>query len=149
VGEGLRALHDRAPVDECPFSWSVDERTSLAVDRLERGLTTPEQWHEEHHHLGATTVHTLLEHPPPVDQLVVCHGDACAPNTLVADDGNFAGLVDLGNVGVADRWADLAIATWSVTWNHGPGWEPLVLEAYGVEPDPIRIAFHRLLWDLT
>ena len=24
---------------------------------------------------------------PPADRLVVCHGDACAPNTLIADDG--------------------------------------------------------------
>ncbi|GGM00479.1 hypothetical protein [Nakamurella endophytica] len=50
---------------------------------------------------------------------------------------------------MADRWADLAVATWSTVWNYGPGHEAAVLEAYGVEPDPVRTAYYRLLWDLT
>jgi kanamycin kinase len=90
----------------------------------------------------------LLADIPPVDVLVVCHGDSCAPNTLLADDGRFTGHVDLGALGVADRWADLAIATWSTTWNYGPGWETLLLDAYGVAPDPDRTRYYRLLWDL-
>jgi kanamycin kinase len=49
---------------------------------------------------------------------------------------------------VADRWADLAVATWSAEWNYGPGWEDHLLTAYGVAPDPDRIGYYRLLWDL-
>ena len=41
----------------------------------------------------------------------------------LAADGRCSGQVDLGELGVADRWADLAVATWSTTWNYGPGWE--------------------------
>ncbi|MFJ1704916.1 phosphotransferase [Kitasatospora sp. NPDC088346] len=78
---------------------------------------------------------------PPVDRLVVCHGDACAPNTLLGDDGTCTGHVD--------RWADLAVATWSTRWNYGPGWEEPLLEAYGVEPDPERTTYYRLLWELS
>jgi len=52
--------------------------------------------------------------PPPVDQQVVCHGDACAPNTLIDDDGTRVGHVDFGSLGVADRWADLAVAMLSL-----------------------------------
>jgi kanamycin kinase len=58
------------------------------------------------------------------------------------------GHTDLGRLGIADRWADLAIATWSTGWNYGPGWERLLLDAYGVEPDPERTRYYRLLWDL-
>ncbi len=90
----------------------------------------------------------MLERPPPIDRLVVCHGDTCAPNTLIGDDGRCAGHVDLGALGVADRWADLAIATWSTRWNYGDGWEPALLAAYGIDPDPERTAYYRLLWDL-
>ena len=61
--------------------------------------------------------------PFPVDQLVVCQGDACAPNTLIDDDGRFCGHVDLGDLGVADRWADLAVATLSLSWNYAGDWE--------------------------
>jgi kanamycin kinase len=49
---------------------------------------------------------------------------------------------------VGDRWSDLAVATWSLSWNFGPGWEDTLLEAYGVDPDPVRTAYYRLLWDL-
>jgi len=54
----------------------------------------------------------------------------------------------VNGLGVADRWADLAIATWSTTWNYGPGWETPLLDAYGVAPDPDRTRYYRLLWDL-
>lgn len=86
---------------------------------------------------------------PPADKLVVCHGDACAPNTLLAGDGTWSGHVDLGLLGTADRWADLAVATWSAEWNFGPGWEELLLDAYGIQPDPDRTRYYRLLWDLS
>jgi len=85
---------------------------------------------------------------PPADRLVVCHGDACSPNTLITEDSRCSGHVDLGELGVADRWADLAVATWSTEWNYGPGWEDLLLSAYGVAPDPDRTRYYRLLWDL-
>jgi hypothetical protein len=47
-------------------------------------------------------------------------------------------------MGVADRWADLAVATWSTTWNYGHGWESTLLDAYGIDPDPSRSAYYRL-----
>lgn len=83
---------------------------------------------------------------PDIDHLVIAHGDACAPNTLIGDDGSFVGHVDLGSLGVADRWADLAIASWSLEWNFGPGHERAFWDAYGIEPDPERIGQYRRLW---
>jgi kanamycin kinase len=50
---------------------------------------------------------------------------------------------------VGDVWADLAIASWSTVWNYGPGYERLVYDAYGVDPDSGRIAYYRELWDAT
>ncbi|WP_211786176.1 aminoglycoside 3'-phosphotransferase [Kitasatospora viridis] len=145
IGRGLRALHEALPVEDCPFDWSTGTRLA----RARRG-SGPADWHPEHRHLGtAERALALLADPPPVDRLVVCHGDACAPNTLIGPDGEFAGHVDLGALGLADRWADLAVATWSTNWNYGPGWELPLLAAYGVEPDPVRTAYYRLLWDLT
>lgn len=85
---------------------------------------------------------------PPADRLVVCHGDACAPNTLMTDDGAFSGHVDLGDLGVADRWVDLAIATMSLDWNYPAGdFSAELLDAYGVTVDTERVAFYRRAWD--
>jgi kanamycin kinase len=130
VGEGLRALHETLPVEECPWSWRVPDRICRAA---ERGIRVPEE----------------LREPPPVDRLVVCHGDACCPNTLVGDDGRWSGHVDLGMLGIGDRWADLAAATMSTEWNYGPGWEGALLDAYGIEPDAGRMAYYRDLWNAT
>ena len=67
----------------------------------------------------------------------------------VDDEGRFEGHVDLGGLGVADRWADLAIATWSTEWNFGREWVGALLDAYGVSADPERTRYYRLLWDLS
>jgi kanamycin kinase len=148
IGEGLRAFHNSVPVERCPFGWSAEERVADAQRRAAVGLTTPEHWHPDHRGLTLHQALDLLMEAPPVDELVVCHGDACAPNTIVSDDGHWAGHVDLGAMGRADRWADLAIATWSTEWNYGPGWASQLLAAYGVDDDNARTRYYRLLWDL-
>lgn len=127
LGRGLRRLHDSLPISACPFSWSAAERVADARRR-----------HGEDA-IGA---------PPSVDRLVVCQGDPCAPNTLLHDNADLAGHVDLGRLGVADRWADLAVATWSTEWNYGAGWDGELLAGYGVVPDQLRTAYYRRLWEL-
>ena len=149
IGEGLRALHEALPPARCPFSWSAEERLADASRQAAAGRLDPAAWHPCHR---ALTTGSALERAaaiPPADKLVVCHGDACAPNTLLTADGRWSGHVDLGLLGVADRWADLAVATWSAEWNYGPGWDRLLLDAYGIRPDPERTRYYRLLWDLS
>lgn len=124
LARGLRRLHDALPVASCPFSWQV-------ADRLAPIENPP----------------LSVRQPPPIDRLVVCHGDACAPNILLDESGQPAGYVDLGRLGLADRWADIAVATWSLEWNFGPGYDALFLDSYGVRPDPVRTAYYRALWD--
>lgn len=146
IGAGLRALHEALPVTGCPFSWSVEDR--IADARRRAAELDPAAWHPEHRGLSVEQALAVLGRPPAVDRLVVCHGDSCAPNTLLDAEGSWSGHVDLGSLGVADRWADLAIATWSTEWNYGPGWSDQLLAAYGIDPDPVRMAYYRLLWDL-
>ena len=140
IATGLRHLHDHLPVRDCPYDWSVQRRLADRAPDLSLA-------HPIHRDLPPAEVLRRAEHPPPIDRLVVCHGDPCAPNTLIGDDGRWAGHVDLAALGVADRWADLAVGSWSLSWNYGDGWEELFFDTYGIEPDPERIAYYRLLWD--
>ena len=149
IGEGLRALHEALPADGCPFSWSAGQRVTEARQAAAGGWLSPAGWHRCHQSLSVTAALELVAAIPPADQVVVCHGDACVPNTLIGPGGRCSGHVDLGLLGTADRWADLAVATWSAEWNYGPGWERRLLDAYGVRPDPERTRYYRLLWDLS
>ena len=148
IGEGLRAMHDALPVAGCPFSWLAQDRIAAAERAAAAGHFDTSDWAAEHRDLGVNRALARVQDIPQADQLVVCHGDACAPNTLITDDGHWSGHVDLGDLGVADRWADLAIATWSAGWNYGPGWEQLLLDSYGISPDAERRRYYRLLWEL-
>jgi kanamycin kinase len=149
IGAGLRRFYEELPVGSCPFSWSIGDRVDDAKSRARLGRLSPAAWHEEHQHLTVGKALALLEVEPPIDHLVVCHGDACSPNTVLDQTGASVGHVDLGSLGLGDRWADLAVATWSTAWNFGPEGEDLLSAAYGIDPDPDRIRYYRLLYDVS
>lgn len=54
---------------------------------------------------------------------------------------------DLGDLGVADRWADLAVAQWSLEYNYGGDWRDEFFDAYGVAPDQDRMDHYLRLWE--
>lgn len=121
IAAGLRAIH-AIPIAEFPTGWTSE----VWVGR------TPES-------LGAR---------PSIHDPVLVHGDACAPNTLISAAGEWTGNVDMGDLAVGDRWADLAIASMSLDWNFGAGHQNELFDAYGVRPDAERIEYYRALWDL-
>lgn len=149
LAEGLRRFHE-APAADCPFEFRAGPALEHARARAEAGVIDPEEdLHEEHRHLGVEEALGELQRLFPDDEdLVVCHGDYCLPNVLVEGD-RAVGFVDLGELGVADRWWDVAVGAWSCTWNLGPGFEGLFYRVYGIEPDERKIAFYRLLYDLV
>lgn len=148
LAQGLRAFHEVDPTD-CPFDYRVPRAIAHAAGRVTAGTVDPQGFHDVHRDLGSEEALARLRALAPTDErdLVVCHGDYCFPNVLLEDD-RVVGYVDLGEAGLAERWRDLAVATWSATWNVGPGYEQLFLDAYGVEWDTDRRDFYRLLYDL-
>lgn len=152
IGAGLRAFHDALPVEGCPWTWAADVRLARARARAASsgpGGWTSELLHPDHRGFPRAELLARLADVPDVDRLVVAHGDACAPNTLLADDGSYLATIDLDSLGVADRWADLAVAGWSTSWNYGRDLTAEVCAAYGVDPDEERLSYYRLLWDLA
>ena len=120
IATGLHAIH-ALPIEEFPIEW----RDEAWLERQPANLGPR----------------------PPIVDAVVVHGDACAPNTLITDDGSWSGNVDFGDLGVGDRWADLAVASMSLDWNFGEGHQDEFYAAYGIEPDEERIQYYRALWD--
>lgn len=125
LGTGLRRLHD-LPITDCPYLWDVHTRLT-----------------------EADVPANVLPPAPEEDRVVICQGDPCAPNTLIGSDGDFAGHVDLARLGLADRWADLAVMTMSLEWNYPHYDESVFWQAYGVTPDQVRVQYYRDLWNAT
>jgi kanamycin kinase len=121
MAAGLRALH-AIPAESFPNGWTTESWVGKRPESL-----------------GAR---------PALDDPVVVHGDACAPNTLISDSGQWVGNVDFGDLAVGDRWADLAIASLSLDWNYGEGHQSELFQAYGIDPDETRIRYYRRLWEL-
>lgn len=152
VADIALALH-ALPATGCPFDRSlavtvpqaqaaaVAGRVDLAdLDEERRGWATPRLLAE----LAATV--------PDHEDLVVCHGDFCLPNVLVDPETlRPSGVVDLGRVGIADRYADLAMAVRSLasplSSQYGPDDACRFLDRYllGERVDNGRIAFYCLL----
>ncbi len=121
IAAGLRAIHAISPVG-MPSGWTTQSWVSAEPPSL-----------------GPR---------PSVDDPVVVHGDACAPNTLISEEGEWSGNVDFGDLAIGDRWADLAVASLSLDWNYGEGLQDRFFEAYGIERDEERIRYYRSLWHL-
>jgi kanamycin kinase len=146
IATGLRRLH-QIEVAACPFVVDRDELFRSALDRVRRGSDwrrAPDDYLRAVSDERALRLLTAVR--GSASDLVVCHGDPCAPNTIVGPEGDFVGLVDLGDLGVLDRLADLAVASWSISWNYGPGWEGLFFQTYGLVPDPDLNDAFRVLW---
>ncbi len=121
IAAGLRTIH-AIPIHDVPPTWTAE----VWVGRQPPSI-------------GAR---------PPIDDPVLVHGDACAPNTLISSEGTWTGNVDFGDLAIGDRWADLAIASLSLDWNFGEGHQPELFDAYGIAPDDERIRYYRRLWAL-
>jgi kanamycin kinase len=149
LGRGLRRFHEAVGEEWCPFRFDLARALAHVEDRVRRDDIDPGGFHPEHAHLTPAAALCELEALAPDDEdLVVCHGDFCPPNTLL-QDGRATGFVDLGELGAADRWWDIAVGAWSVGWNFGAEHQPLFYESYGIAPDTGRIRFFRLLYDLV
>ncbi|MFN8506121.1 MAG: aminoglycoside 3'-phosphotransferase [Dehalococcoidia bacterium] len=151
IGRGLRRFHDTLPVAACPFDARTETLLARAHARAAAGAIDPAAFHREHAAFDVADALAELDRLRPAGEggLVVCHGDACYPNFVIGAGGEVSGYLDLGELGIGDRWWDLAAATWSTSWNLGPGFEAALLEGYGTPPDPRRQAFFRLLYDMT
>jgi streptomycin 3"-kinase len=131
------ALHD-LPVTGCPFERRLATMFRLAEDVVARGAVNPDFLDSVDRGTSPAVLLGRLRDELPrrlaaePGDLVVCHGDACLPNILLDPDTlRCTGLIDLGRLGVADRYADLSL----LVANARESWD---------SPDQARTAFDTL-----
>jgi streptomycin 3"-kinase len=125
IARQVKALHD-LPVADCPFERRLATMFGLAEEVVARGTVNPDFLDTNGRNTPpGNLLGNLREDLPrrlaqePGD-LVVCHGDACLPNLLIAPDTlRCTGVIDLGRLGTADRYVDLSLllANARESWN--------------------------------
>lgn len=149
-----RILRDLHALTDCPFERPLASVVALAEDVVRRGAVNPAFLTDEWRKLEPAELleRVVAERPfiESVQELVVCHGDACLPNVLFDPSTlEVTGLIDVGRLGISDRYLDLAVSTMQIhdEWSIDP--TPF-LTSYGLpDPDERRLEFHRLLDPLT
>ena len=140
----LRRLH-AIPVGECPFNSDDAFRLCQARRRVEAGLVETDEFDEERQGWTAEQVWTAMQELLPLaPDPVVTHGDFSLDNLMI-DQGEVIGCIDLGRVGIADRYQDLAIL-WHNLGEFGASLQDRLFQQYGVAgPDQRKLQFHLML----
>ena len=160
VVTAVRALHGLA-TDLCPFDRTLAWMMPLARACVAEDRVVVEFLPEALQHTPATQILEQIEAELPARlaqeraELVVCHGDLCLPNVLVdTSTDQVTALVDLGRVGTADPYGDIALllATARETWLDeamARRADQEFAEIYGTQLDPARQDFYLRLDPLT
>ena len=161
AAEGLKLLWS-IDVKDCPCRVSrLQERLKAARRNVENGMVDMDNVEPDtfgaNGFAGPEELLEWLEQNQPREDIVLTHGDFCLPN-IFAGQGHVTGFIDLGKMGPADRWQDIAIAMRSLEHNlsgkyHNGipfgSFEPRrFLEELGVEPDEKKNRYYMLLDEL-
>lgn len=161
VAEGLKMLWN-VDVNDCPCRVSrLEERLKAARWNVENGMVDLDNVEPEtfgpNGFLSPMELLTWLEQNRPREDIVLTHGDFCLPNIFV-DHDKISGFIDLGKMGPADRWQDIAIALRSLAHNfsgryhNGTAYfrfEPrMLLDELGIEMDERKNRYYMLLDEL-
>lgn len=147
-------------ISGCPVENDLSTVLRQAEHRVEHGLVDiddaePETFGKDGFKNPEELFRWLYENKPEED-FVLSHGDFCLPNIFV-DGGKFSGFVDIGRMGVADRYQDIALCLRSLRHNfdgvyngisYGGFDEKKFFDALGIEPDYDKIRYYILLDEL-
>lgn len=148
------------PVADCPFKRDVADNLDHAEAAIQTGYFDPSDCEPETFGPGGfenpKALLDWLKSNLPLQDRVVTHGDFCLPN-LFTDGVQFTGYIDVGNVGIADRWMDLALGWRSLKHNSDghygkvyPNIDPDDLfRAAGVPKDEEKLRYYILLDELN
>jgi aminoglycoside 3'-phosphotransferase-1 len=149
VAATLRALH-ALPVDTCPFEATLPVRLAAARARVHAGLVDEDDFGDLHTGWSASQVLAALERDLAGGlhlARVVTHGDFSLGNVLM-HDGRVTGVIDVGRLGVADPYQDLAILHDNLA-EFGDAAQAALWRGYGIaQPDDARRVAHLRLDEL-
>ncbi|MGX1487770.1 aminoglycoside phosphotransferase [Streptomyces tendae] len=148
-------------MSQCPFRWGLDAMVAVVSDVVARDAVNPEFLPVEQQHTPTSQLLDRLTRQIPrrreqeVADTVVCHGDLCLPNIILDPRAlEVSGFIDLGRLGLADRYADLTLllANARQTWpdeERARAADTAFAQEYGITLDHDRLRFYLHLDPLT
>ncbi len=148
-------------ISDCPCNMNLDRKLKMAEYNVKNHLVDmdnvdPQTFGENGFKNPEHLLDYLCTHRPPED-LVLSHGDFCLPN-IILENGRISGFIDLGKMGIADRWQDIALCYRSFRGNctgkyhktsrQFPYHPDLLFEKSGITPDWDKINYYLLLDEL-
>lgn len=159
LSEALKLLW-QTDITECPCIWSIDRKLEMAEYRVEHDMVDTDNvepdTYGENGFASPKELYQWLVKNKPKEDLVLSHGDFTLPNVLFEKD-ELKGFIDLGRMGVADRWQDIALCYRSLLHNYNgkyggkkyEGYNPdMLFEKLGIEPEREKIRYYILLDEL-
>lgn len=143
----LRRLHTLPP-EHCPFNATLSVRMAAARANIDAGRVPLDDFDPARAGWSAEQVWARVQALAPLTgDSVVTHGDFSLDNIFLDEDGAVLGCIDVGRVGLADRYQDLAIlAACLDEFDSQLG--SVLFGSYGIDPDPDRIELHLCLDEL-
>lgn len=160
VTQALKLLWS-VDIRECPCDNSLDIQLEMARYQVENNLVQIENAEPEtfgkNGFSSPAELFCWLEDHRQEEELVFSHGDFCLPNVL-ADGDKVTGFIDLGRMGIADRWRDIAICDRSLRHNFEGAYNggipykgyssDRLLKSLGIKEDKEKCDYYILLDEL-
>lgn len=147
IGRFLRKLH-QLPSSSCPFNSCVELRLQAARHNLDEGRVDESDFHPDRAGWTARQVWDELQALLPVEtECAVTHGDFSLDNIFLDPAGEVLGVLDLGRLGLADPFQDLAILL-DCLQGFDPRLGETLFQTYGLSRDERRLRLHLLLDEL-
>ena len=158
LAEGMKLLW-RTDTAGCPrirtLPYLLEEaRYNIDHGRVDMDNVEPETFGENGFRNPEDLLNWLADNPIPSEP-VLSHGDYCLPNVFVKN-GHFRGFIDVGDLGIGEKWRDIALCYRSLRDNLGGRYGGKVydfdpkrlFDALEIEPDWEKIRYHLLLDEL-
>lgn len=158
LAKGLQNLWS-IDITDCPSDSGLENKLAQAKYNVENNLVDldnvePDTFGEKGFKNPGELLKWLYDNKPE-EELVLSHGDYCLPNVIFKD--NNVGYIDLGKMGVADKWCDIALCYRSLSHNYNGRYngqdysglnDLLLFEELGIKPDWEKIKYYILLDEL-
>lgn len=152
MAEGLHRLWN-IDTTGCPRERTLTYYTEKALKSIRNGRMSREALSEFGFETAEEMAEWIENHPVPYEP-VLSHGDYCLPNLLLKDR-KISGYIDIGDIGITDRYSDIVDCWNSLKNNFGGVFGGKVYENFdpdilfrklGIKIDPVKFKYCRLIY---